>query len=404
MRVIGLDVGRASAVLCCLEFFPDNIQKYFKEHRREFVKVATNQKGIDTLLSYKPDAIVLEPSGHWYSSFWAKVAEVNNIKLLWVGHADLYHQRGSYGFTNKRDDEDALSLAATYFDPTFITINGAKRYLNHCNSPVIREVRQTFLEKEQLAKLRSALIAQVKQRLCVEFPEMARKQFYLSSVRQFTPFVGWLAGIHDVKRYDRFYAASVAPTLNIEISDYTKDHSSMLVELERRISVHLEKLEMLLQNEYFAPYNAIFDNFGFGINSRVLLLMNTYPFDRFLVNGKRLLEREITSSGKRQKRDRSLRKFQGYLGLSYKLKQSGDKTVRSFGGSSMMRAHLYGWAMCQIAPRKKGYKTDTEIGRKLTDHFIVLRDTRKLKGKDAFMRLLFKATRMLFYELLNGIY
>ena len=104
-----------------------------------------------------------------------------------------------------------------------------------------------------------------------------------------------------------------------------------------------------------------------------------------------------------QKRDRSLRKFQAYLGMSYKIKQSGASYSRSFGGSSMVRNHLYMWAVCQIAPTKHGYKVNTDIGRHLTDRYIEMRKTQNIKGKDALMRILFKATRMLFYSLVNTI-
>lgn len=72
MRIIGLDVGRSSAVLCCLEFFPDNIQQHYRKLRKEkrFYKVNCDRVGADLLLSLQPNGIVLEPSGHWYSHFW----------------------------------------------------------------------------------------------------------------------------------------------------------------------------------------------------------------------------------------------------------------------------------------------------------------------------------------------
>ncbi len=60
-----------------------------------------------------------------------------------------------------------------------------------------------------------------------------------------------------------------------------------------------------------------------------------------------------------------MRKFQAFIGMTYKIKQSGDTISRKFGGSSMVRCHLfYMWAVCQIAPAKYGYKINTSIGRK----------------------------------------
>lgn len=52
-----------------------------------------------------------------------------------------------------------------------------------------------------------------------------------------------------------------------------------------------------------------------------------------------------------------------------------------------------------VAP--KNYRINTEIRRSLSDRYDELRQT--VKGKDALIRILFKATRMLFYELLNEL-
>ena len=124
-------------------------------------------------------------------------------------------QRGSYGFTNKRDEEDALCLAACYFDDRFIDEVGNKRWLNYYygQDEIIARIRELFLQKEQLQKLRSGLIAQLRQRLAYEFPEVVEHTMNISPVRGFTPIIGWLAGVHQDKRYDNLYAQSVAHSL-----------------------------------------------------------------------------------------------------------------------------------------------------------------------------------------------
>ena len=402
MNIVGLDIGKNYAVSCCLNCFPVNIQQYFKRHRDSFEKLYTTEAGVRKLVSLKPDGIVLEPTGHWYSHFWYRVAKTHGIAVYWIGHSDLASQRGSYGFPNKRDDEDALCLAATYFDDRFIDERGNKRFLNYYDDEKIAELRQTFLEKEQLAKLRTGAIAILRQRLSYEFPECASKAFKISDSRGFTPVIGWLAGIHHDLRYDNLYSCSIAPKLNIEISDYTREHSEAIVHLERRIQKHYEALCAIVSEPQFKHYHEVFDRFGFGLDNRALLLYHVYPIDRFLVDGSCWVEYE-RSRGKKQKRDRSLRKFQSFLGMSYRISSSGDSVKRKFGGSSIVRAHLYVWAVCQIAPTKYGYRVDTEIGRKLSDRYIEMREVQKIKGKDALIRILFKATRMLFYELVNTV-
>lgn len=72
MRIVGLDVGRGSAVLCCLTEFPKNILQYYRQLKKErkFYKVNCDRAGAEKLLSLQPNGIVLEPSGHWYAQFW----------------------------------------------------------------------------------------------------------------------------------------------------------------------------------------------------------------------------------------------------------------------------------------------------------------------------------------------
>jgi hypothetical protein len=402
MKIIGLDVGRGSAVLCCLESFPTNIKRTYKELKtnKQFYKLATNTSGLDSLLALNPDGIVLEPTGHWYSHFWVSVAKVHNIAIYWISHTDLDKQRGWYGFPNKRDEEDAFCLAASFFDPNFINEHGQKRFLNYYyEQELITQIREAFLEKEQLQKLRSGLVSQLRQRLAYEFPELVKTSANISPLHGFTPFIGWLAGIHNSARYENKYRLSVGHSLNITISDYTRSHALMITKIEQRISKCLSELKSMLETPEYAPYLEVFDRFGFGLDNKILLLYHCYPFEKFLINGKPWIEREENYQGKLQKRNRSLRKFQAYLGLSYSYRQSGEKTRRKFHGSSLARSHLYVWAVCMVAP--SNYRIKSDLGKQLCDRYIELRTT--VKGKDALIRILFKATRMLFYELLNEL-
>ena len=403
MKIVGLDVGRGSAVLCCLDEFPFNIQQHYKKLRKEkrFIKVNCDVAGVEKLISLQPDGIVIEPTGHWYSHFWSTVARQHNINIYWIGHTDLDKQRGSYGFTNKRDEEDALCLAASYFDSRFINEAGERRFLNYYydQNAIIAIVKELFLEKEQLQKLRSNLISQLRQRIAFEYPEAVKYRFVISCHQGFTPMIGWLAKRHSSSRLENKYKLSVTHQLNIQISDYTRAHASMLVDIEQRITQVLNQLKDIVNYPEFKSYFVVFDRFGFGLDNKILLLYHCYPFDKFLLNGCAWIEREEGKNGKMQKRDRSLRKFQAFMGMSYSYRQSGDKKSRSFHGSSLVRSHLYAWAVCMVAPQNQRIKSD--IGKQLSDRYQELRVN--VKGKDALIRILFKVTRMLYYELLNVI-
>ncbi len=64
-----------------------------------------------------------------------------------------------------------------------------------------------------------------------------------------------------------------------------------------------------------------------------------------------------------------------------------------------MRSHLYAWAVCMIAPQ--GDRISSDVGKALSDRYAELRKT--VKGKDALIRILFKATRLLYSELIKEL-
>jgi hypothetical protein len=395
MRVVGLDIGRAKAVAALLESFPTNPQRYFSQHRRNFLTLEANKEGAEKLLLLAPDVVVLEPTGNWYSTFWRHLASANNIKVLWVGHGDLAYQRGHYGFKNKRDDEDAFCLGLTYFDNRFIDRSDRPRFLSF-DFGAIEQVRRRFYELEQLQKHRTALVQNLRQRLCEEFPEIAQRSTKISSKLGYAPLWGWLAGIRSYTRIENEYSRSIANEIGINISLYTRDHAHSICTIEQRITQTECELVQLMQEPEFEPYLRAFKRFGFGITNQAQLLCKCYPFDKFLVAGRPWIEWEETASGKRQKRHRSQRSFQAYLGLSYKLKQSGDKLSKSFQGSDLTRSHLYMWAVDRICPEKS--RLSNNFGEILGNKADFLRAA-GVPGKDAVMRLLFRTTAMLFKEL-----
>ncbi len=344
MIILGLDIGRGSAVgfVLNVDDFPVNAKQYFSRNRENILRLASNEQSIEKLLAIAPDAIVLEPTGTWYSGFWARVAKHHHIDVCWVGHADLSAQRKSYGFLNKRDDEDAYCLALCWFDPKFIDIHGNKRFLSFYDCDRVNNIRSSFYDLEQLDKLRTSYVNQLRQRLALEFPEIASRRFYPSKLG-FSPAIGWLANLHHYTRIENTYARSISQSLGIEISDYTRAHARAIVELEIRAKKIENWLGLAIAHPDFILYLKVFESFGFGLKLSTLLLIQIYPFEKFLVGSQPWIEREFNLEGKLQTRYRSQRSFQLYLGVGYKWIQSGDKTIRTLGGSSVCRAHLYMW-------------------------------------------------------------
>lgn len=406
--IVGLDIGRAGVVAAALGEFPANPVRYFRQHRQEYIRIKANADGVEKLLAMKPTGFVMEPTGVWYAAFWSELAKSNGIPVYWVGHGDLAAYRGSYGFKNKRDDEDAFSLGLMYYDDRFIDSSGRKRFLTF-ESGSIAEIHELFLELEQIDKVKTSMVNQIRQRLAKEFPEICERETNINPKLGFSALWAWVAGVHTYGRIENEYSRSIAPAIGIKISRHTRDHALAICQLElREFKAELELVE-LLQIPEFRPYLRVFRKFGFGLRNQALLLSLVCPFEKFLVGGRPWIEWEEMPNGKKQKRHRSLRSFQAYLGLSYTLRQSGDKKEKMFGGSDLCRNHLYMWAVSCICV-SPGLRPATEVGRALGDKYDELRkwDYRSGKrvagadavpGRDAITRILFRATALLFKEL-----
>lgn len=404
MNILGLDVGRNNVTACLLTEYPDQPVRHFQNIRKEIVKCQADTIGVERLLALKPDAIVMEPTGIWYSNFWRYLADFHKIPIYWIGHGDLANQRGAYGFKNKRDDEDAFCLALTYFDDRFVDVHGNRRYLTFSTGKVTL-VRDWFFECEQLDKLLNSMINQARQRLTMEFPEIAQRGAEVSKKLQYAPMWGYVAGIYTYTNIKNLHNKSIAKAIGIEISQYTKDHARKICELQKQLDQKERDLALLMQSEEFEPYMKVFQKFGFGLRNQALLLCQCYPFDRFLLDGKIWVDYEESMSKegvpKTQKRHRSLRSFSLFLGLGYTEKQSGDKRVKALGGSEVTRASLYAWTLTSVLPARC---EKTWLGKKLAEaigdgwQLQALKDS-KISGKQKIIRILFKVVRMLFYEL-----
>lgn len=409
MTIIGLDVGRNHAVAAALDHYPINLKRYYNAHRRDFVRINVDAEGLNTFWEMNPTAVIMEPTGGWYSRLIAEKCHGAGVEVCWVGHADLKAIRESHGFKNKRDPEDALCLAATYFDDRFVDEFGRKRYL-HFNQR-IQQLEDWFYEVEQLDKIKNALINQLRQRLCYEFPEVAQKTVVDASINKKLkchPFWAAIAGIHSYSWYRKTLSASVGAGL----SQYSINHAARICEIEQQ-SQELEALmSEFVQAPEFEPYLRAFEPFKFGLKNTSYLLCKIYPFEKFLINGKPWITYGRSKRGKRTRHDHSCRQFQAFLGLSYTLEKSGDSgnLKKKFHGSKVCRSHLYCWVKIQF-DMKRGKSFESEQGWALWEKHQQLRKLHQngsgkwetgedaIGGDDAVIRTLFATTNQLYKNL-----
>jgi hypothetical protein len=64
-------------------------------------KLECNTEAIEIIKSLEVDAIILEPTGYWYASFWVNCANHLGLKVYWISHQQVKINRSHYGQTKK---------------------------------------------------------------------------------------------------------------------------------------------------------------------------------------------------------------------------------------------------------------------------------------------------------------
>ncbi len=400
-KILGLDIGKAGlAVGICLSELPPNLLNHFHtlDRRKDFYRFTPCKEDVETFLSLKPTGIVMEPTGSWYSAFWFALCQRHGIEVHHISHARLKAQRMHYGFTNKTDEEDALVLAATYFDDYFVYSDGSKRFLKDYNPLESRSIRDITLEIEQLDKIRGELVSQLRQRLSFEYPESANQQWQ-RGIDGITPIINWILGIRNAQsaKRDRHYENSVSRLLGIELSDYSRNHAQLIHTVETQLTDCESDLGALLNHPRFEPYTKVFSQYGFGLGMQGLLIYKIYPFSKFMLNdGTPWMIEKTREDGKLIKLDKSRAAFQSYLGLSKKIEQSGDGLKTKWNGSTMIRSHLYIWCLATVCKEnvRAAHPKRIILGNKFDDL-----KKRGIKGKDVIIRCCYALTSMLYNDL-----
>ncbi len=349
--VLGIDIGAKFVMAFMLDEtptvpYPDWYRKHGKGriHKLNFdnSKIAEGASGvrlneaIELLMDLKPDVIVMEPTGVWYSRLWATIAQQLSIEVKWIGHQDLHDKRGGYGFRDKDDRTDAFCLALTYLDPSF----DPRRWISwRCD--LAYEIHRNLLEIKGLERMTTPLKNQLHQRLKYEFPEIAQRKMTNAVTKDgYTAWLGWLAGIHTFKRIENERDRSIATQLGIEISDYTRQHAKVLVDSQVRKRDSEGKLKDLLAHPDLTKYVIVLDRLGFGLLLKAAIISNIYPFDKFLLDGHKHIERWETDVNEK-KRDRSRAAMQISLGMGKRLIESGGSTKWRYAGSGLCRSMFY---------------------------------------------------------------
>ena len=289
MKIIGIDICKDRAVCWTMTEVPNDVKanrkreskKRSKDPKKDEFTFYFTAAGIAGLLALEPDAIALEPTGMHYSWLVAHIAEREKIDVFWVGHQQAVSYRRQNNLPDKNDLADSMAIACyahIYY--------GRDSYFINFNPDKLARMRELFLQFKSLARFQNPFINRGQQQLAREFPEaVGKKSSRQSDGRR--PLWCWLAGRErNLQRkswyWEKKYRQSVAIKYDIRISSFTRWIAQTIDDIDIQ---HLEiekELFSLIYDSQFEQYNLVFDQFGFNLSLRALLLSQIYPIERWL--------------------------------------------------------------------------------------------------------------------------
>lgn len=398
MLIAGLDVSKADVVVCLIDTdqpLPDPRELYLTG---KFPRLTTTAAGLKALLELKPDVCVLEPTGTNYSKFWCYKLNQAGVKLLLVSHSKVRRYRECILSEDKDDEGDSLALA--YYGVQNFKNDGA--FLRR-RDDVAQQMREKCHQLDHLNRIQSPIINRLKQDLAWQFPEEAKKG--VDAIL----FWRWLAGEAKSKRYDN----ALANTCGLGLTESTREHARLLVQLFPRQQKLTTELRELLKDKRFRPYRKVFAKYGFGEKLEAILISHIYPLSNFLGEDGQPIA-PCTRSKKDPKKETvkhlSLRRFQKTLGCSPTREWSGKKNKGSkqakLAGSAQCRLGLWQWLFTRIEPKRTRIKSlpkvawlvsETLIQGDLIEYWQYQKETQPIKL--ARSRTIAKVTKLLFYDL-----
>lgn len=331
MRVLGIDVCKASIVCCVLTERPVDVREAYRSAK--FFEIRSSVDGIKLLLSLKPDVAILEPTGIHYARIWVEHLKKQGCQVLYVSNNALASYRPVLDLPDKDDEADALALACYWFD--FRT--SPRRFLRDRDETIV-QIRDLVLRLEHLQRLKTPTINRIRQELSWQFPEVAQVTS-VSGAEDVPLLWGWIAGERPSNRYDRLYSCSVGVGLTPQTIESAKQLCRFFV---AKRTAESQLFFLVRDRPEFQLYLEVFNRFGFGLKMSCLLLSQIYPLeDFFSVDGKpEVLRAKGKFSGRQTKRRLSERRFKKAIGLA---------PVREWSGDNRRKQHKSGSALCRKA-------------------------------------------------------
>ncbi|NES20224.1 MAG: hypothetical protein F6K41_15150 [Symploca sp. SIO3E6] len=334
---VGCDVCKDHIVCWPLTERPKNVKQLWREQgktrsrnpKEDELSFYFTQGGINDFLRLNPAAVALEPTGMYYSALIAKVCEVENIAVYWVGHSEVKHHRLGHKLPDKNDLADALALCSYLWDNY-----GRDEMFLQFSPGIPKKLRENYLHLQSLNRMQSPIINRLRQQLAEEFPEVSLR-VSVPNDSGLAPLWAWLAGhkVHPRTQamYEKLWAKSVSSQYGGNISYFTRKLATQLCNfhlIEREIE---EELARLLCSPVVEKYRRVMEDFGMKSRTQAIFISQIYPISKY----------------------DSLPQFKKRLGCAGVEDSSGDETrFKSGSGSKMCRSAWYLWVLTVIASKK----------------------------------------------------
>jgi transposase len=337
--IIGVEVAKAS-ILCC-KLSSDSIPSDLSGFARSYtpIPLLSNISGLSQLLELG-DCYVLEPTGD-YSRIWTDSLKANGKTVLRVNPKRVRALKEYAGISSKSDRYDAAFLALygamNQGDPSAFL------------SEYAEDLRNLTLQHQTLSRAINAQQNRLWQQLSYEWPEACRTKSGTKPQQnrewlQASPPALWRFVAGEAVRGKAQRQAALNETIGSGLSDLSVALASQICELERQQHPLEERIDALASSPEFAPYQAVFDRFGFGPMTRAVILSRIHPFSQFLGEDGKPIKIKLPSlkaEGRYHRRDKSLGAFRLALGNGTRLYQSGQISEQRAAGSKLGRTALY---------------------------------------------------------------
>lgn len=392
MRVVGIEVAKASIICCVLDHIPENPAKYAKTYKTQSFR--PNHEGLKAV-SELGDLFVLEPTGA-YSRIWFEYLLKAGKDVRKVSPKRISHTRRHYGIESKTDRYDAFFISIY----GLLNANDRSQFLaEHAET-----LRELVLTHQSLTKATSQNASRIWRSLSFEWPEACitktgkkpkqARDFLVSEPPGLFRFIAGQRVTGTAQKQQ-----SLDQTVGSGLSDLTKLYARHLCDLERHQYSIEQQIVALLQCSEFESYGRVFDSFGFGPMTRAVLLSRIHPLERFLDENNRPITEYVRTDKGRSKRYVSLGSFKLALGMGTVFKQSGDSSEEKPGGAGYARVALFRHCKTKIVIVPP---TDLSEARRVEHRRYYERISPGMPHTKALMKLSAKICKDLFKDLVNA--